>query len=242
MRTRESIFCQRGQRHIFSRVQNNRRSPLLFKVGENRKASAAGQRAACSVKKLSLTPLTVISNFAISTYDSLFGNPDDVKVDGIPSIWDYVMAMSIRGLAGSFGGFSIGGNSVAQGGGKLIGHHVIPVYTCGHLDQRLSNLPKPIHDSLHTQLYNYTLAINVLGYAVDLIVYRRPTSRTVKTPMQRLGAKAVGRAAIAAGLGFFYNSEDLLGVGSLPIGVVLALETPRYIGKHNSAPDCQRQR
>ena len=183
-----------------------------------------------------------LANSAISTYNSIFGNPDDVKVDGIPSIWDYVMAMSIRGLASSFGGFSVGGNLIGQGGGKLIGHHVIPVYTCGHLDQKFSNLSRPLHDSLHTQLYNYTLAINVLGFTVDLIVYRKPTNRAIKTPMQRLGAKAVGRAAIAAGLGFFYSSEDLLGVGSPPIGLVLALETPRYIGKHNSAPDCQRQR
>ena len=78
------------------------------------------------------------------------------------------------------------------------------------------------------------------GTVIDLLVYKRPTSRILKTPLQRLGAKAVGRGAIAAGLAFFYNRDNWLWKGSPPIGLILARETPRFIGKHHSAPACQR--
>jgi uncharacterized membrane protein len=97
-----------------------------------------------------------------------------------------------------------------------------------------------MHDDIHRQLNAYSIGINVAGIAIDLLVYKKPTKKIPFTPLQRLGAKSGGRAAIAAGLAAFYASNDYLTSGSPPIGLQLALETPRFIGKYNSAPLCRR--
>ena len=50
----------------------------------------------------------------------------------------------------------------------------------------------------------------------------------------------VGRAAIAAGLGWYYARDGWLDKGRPTIGYNFALETPRFIASHQSAPLCQR--
>jgi RHS repeat-associated protein len=187
-----------------------------------------------------LDTFSTLAQTAVSIYQNLFGNPNDDSIDGAPSIWDYLMAFTVRGVAASYSSSptAIGASAASPGLGPK--HHVIPIYTCGHDDQRKSTLYKPDHDSLHRELYKFKVAINFAGFSIDLLVFRKPSSRIVKTPLQRLGSKAVGRGAIAAGLAWFYTSNEWVGKGSPSIGRNLALETPRFIGKHHSAPACQR--
>jgi RHS repeat-associated protein len=186
-----------------------------------------------------------LASQAVSIYQDIFGDPENVTIDGIPSIWDYLMSFALHTVAASFATSSIptgpgGGGGGLPPPGRPEQHHVIPVYTCGHKDQRLSTLSVLDHRVLHNQLNNFKFAIDIAGFAIDLLVYKRPTSRITKTPLQRLGAKSVGRGAIAAGLAFFYSKEDWIWKGSPSIGLTLALETPRFIGTHHSAPACQR--
>jgi RHS repeat-associated protein len=180
-----------------------------------------------------------LTNNAVSLFNFIRGDPNAVKVDSIPTIWDYVMAMLVRGVAGSVAA-ALPAAPSAPNSKRLENHHTIPVYVCGHEEQRKSKLAKPDHDKLHFNLYRYKLGIDLAGVAIDLLVYRKPTSRIIRTPLQRLGAKAVGRAAIASGLAFFYARDDWLTKGKPSIGLNLALETPRFVGRHHSAPVCQR--
>lgn len=86
---------------------------------------------------------------------------------------------------------------------------------------------------------SFAIAGEPLVY-VTFLIYKKPTSRLVNTPIQRAGTKPVGRAAIAAGLGYFYAFGGYLGTGAPPVALALAVETPRFIGKNHTAPNCHR--
>ena len=96
-----------------------------------------------------------------------------------------------------------------------------------------------VHQEIHRELSSLVTSVNVAGRLLDL-AFRRPANRLVRTPLQRLGSKKVGREAIAFALFAFYAENDYLAIGTPPIFVSMSLETLRFIGRHHSAPSCQR--
>src|SRR5688572_5578423 len=95
------------------------------------------------------------------------------------------------------------------------------------------------HDEIHRELNAFVMAANVAGVLTRL-AFKRPTDRSLKTPIQKLGKKRIGREAIAAALFAYYADNDYLASGMPPIFVSMTLETARFIGRHHSAPSCQR--
>src|SRR6266545_8988 len=189
-----------------------------------------------------MNTMMTLANTAITTFNDfigLFGNPDDVKVDGIPTLWDILMSFGVRGLAPYIG---VGAETLVNvvtlaTAANTERHHVIPKYLCGADDQFRSMLPRDDHIQIHRQLRTFVLAINILGIAIDL-AFKQPTKKIPKTPTQRLGAKAMGRAQIAFGLTWYYTEFGWLFRGLPPISVSLGIESPRYIAYHHSAPAC----
>jgi len=68
-----------------------------------------------------------IANSAITTYNWIFGDPDSAVVDGVPSLWDVLMSMAVRGLAGTVSSLPAMSSSGGGWGGNPEKHHVIPV-------------------------------------------------------------------------------------------------------------------
>jgi len=184
------------------------------------------------------TSITIANN-AITTYNWIFGNPDSDAVDGVPSIWDVVMSIGVKAVATQLAVASAPAPAVSFIGATEE-HHAIPVYCCGAKKQRLVTLPIRDHNRIHRELNRFATLIDVAGKGVDLLVYKRPSSVFRKTPLQRLGRTRVGRAAILAGLQAFYAADGSLGLGVPPMQAALAIEGPRFVGTHHSAPRCRR--
>jgi RHS repeat-associated protein len=188
----------------------------------------------------SMNTMMTLANTAITTFNdimSMFGS-GELKVDGIPTLWDFLMSFSVRAL-----GTYIGLETVVNVAGlvtaeKTERHHVIPKYLCGKDDQMLSRLPQSDHKQIHRELNRFRLAIDIAGLALD-VAFKQPTRKIPYTATQRVGAKAMGRAQIAFGLTVYYTQFGWVLRGFPPIAVALPIESARFIPYHHSAPACK---
>jgi RHS repeat-associated protein len=177
------------------------------------------------------TMTTLVTN-AVASYNWVFGNPDNPTVDGIPTIWDYLMSYAVR-VASSQLSIAAGPNQATSVPlGSFEGHHVIPIYCCGHKSQKLAKLHRNEHRRIHTKLDRYVTFVNIAGKGIDLLVYKRPTSILRRTPLQRLGRTRAGRTAILAGLQSFYTEDGTLTSGIPSIQSVIFPPFCRQSNKH----------
>jgi RHS repeat-associated protein len=114
-------------------------------------------------------------------------------------------------------------------------HHTIPVYLCGSMDQEKSEIDHSVHAQIHTDIAGFALALeNAEGYATRVL------GRNRSEVVLRTAQTFQGRAAIASGLQYYYES-NWIGVGAPPIVSVFHGEKHLYIsGERTSLPWCAR--
>lgn len=160
----------------------------------------------------------------------IFGEDD--TLDGPPSLYEMLLGILMKSLAGagaSFGG-SAGGGSSGSGGGGVQGHHVIPEYMCGASKQfDLVNLSIPVHSQLHAKMFSFDRAITIGSITYNVLFRKKNNKDILFSPVNKLARTQNGRKVIGVSLGIFYGEEDLLFSGSgkktgLPLGIVLAEE------------------
>jgi hypothetical protein len=184
-----------------------------------------------------------LTSFALDIYSSILGNPNDDKPDGRFSLWDAVMTMMFKAIpvnAGMASSASFG--QQFSGSSRSHKHHTVPVYMCEAKNQKpLASISSEGHKQLHSELYKFKVAGDVVGFAVDMLVYRKKFLGGIKTPTQRLGRTPQGRAAIAAGLGYFYMRHGWFEKEEA-IGVVFPVAAAKFslAGNYHSYPSCSR--
>ncbi|HEY8097458.1 MAG TPA: RHS repeat-associated core domain-containing protein, partial [Methylobacter sp.] len=164
---------------------------------------------------------------------------DDDTVDGQPSLYDMMMGMLLKTVAGSFSMAAAPVGFTMMAGGKTEGHHVIPEYMCGAAKQELVDLPIAAHKKLHNELFAFDLSVTVASKVYDLL-FKKKKSGQLKSPINKIARTSQGRAAIAIGLGIFYENYGYDGVPFadlghgrttfLPVGPVLLEEAVRFAG------------
>ncbi len=201
-----------------------------------------------------------LTNFAKDQASSYFRSKifgEDDRVDGTPSLYEMLLGMLIKNVAGSFStpnGLNppVGLVSLAAvGGGKTQGHHVIPEYMCGASKQiDLVDLPTSQHSLLHNQLYAFKTAVT-LGSTIYRLTFRKKISPESLAPIAEVARTHQGRLAIGIGLAAFYSEFGFggaswmeLGIGQktkAPLGVVLGFEAIEFAGNNHSYPTCKKQ-
>ncbi len=188
-----------------------------------------------------------LANIAITAYDIyslVLGKPDDDNADGPFRLWDALMAMAMRSVTS---GVSVPSSSLnpLAGAGPTNEHHTVPIYMCGANAQKpLANVSYAGHKQLHAELYGFKIAGDLVGAAIDLLVFRKKFPGGIKTPTQRLARTPAGRASIAAALGVFYEEFDWFSRepgsrGRPGIAGAFAVAGPAFTVTH-SYPRCSR--
>jgi RHS repeat-associated protein len=187
----------------------------------------------------------------VSNYvqERIFGGSDNV--DGVPSLWDELLAMLVGSISTSISPSSASASvvSVTRNSNSLDGHHTVPIAMCGHPDQWLVYLPWGVHQKeLHAELDAFEMMVNVAGIVLDR-AFKRNKTPSQKSAVVRLGRTIVGRTAIANGLALFYTefgwwdegvSKGRQPFGAHTIGEIFPYEAARFIANHHSYPTCSR--
>jgi hypothetical protein len=141
--------------------------------------------------------------------------------------------------------------AVMSASGRSENHHTIPEYSCGASNQQLVALDVLEHRELHYELYGVGLTIDIAGFGLDRLIFKRPGKTR---PLQRLAYKRAGRMAIIAGLEIFYKAagywdsglgttnargRKLPGLGTT-IGDVFPKEAVKFIAGRTSLPACKK--
>ncbi|MBA8885800.1 RHS repeat-associated core domain-containing protein, partial [Dokdonella fugitiva] len=116
------------------------------------------------------------------------------------------------------------------------GHHTIPVYLCGSMDQETSRISRAQHVAIHTEIAAIALVIDgAEQYAT------RTLGRTRSSVVLRIAQTEAGRSSITNALQQVYDIGGWWGAGILPIGDVFTRER-RYFesGAKTSLPWCSR--
>jgi hypothetical protein len=123
---------------------------------------------------------------------------------------------------------------------------------CGAHKQELVDLAKPAHDLLHKELYAFDLTVKLAAKTHDLVFRKKkPELLETKSPIARTARTPQGRAAIAIGLGVFYENY---GYGGAPwadqvrgqktkmnLGAVLKKEAVGFAGYNHGYPKCSKK-
>lgn len=172
-------------------------------------------------------------------------------MDGPPSLYEVLLATLLKAAAGSVPAVATTTGLKLTGSGKTQGHHVIPEYMCGASKQELVDLPIEQHSKLHKELFAFDTSVTLAAKVYDLVFRKKnPKLGESKSPIARVARTPQGRAAIAIGLGIFYENYGYggapwveLGRGQktmLPLGAVLAKEAIGFAGKNHSYPTCKK--
>jgi RHS repeat-associated protein len=194
---------------------------------------------------------------AYNAYDllsSFIGGDDEGPVDGRPGLWDSLMGMAVRSLAGSVDVSAAGSGASASFAASVARrprspvdkHHTVPKYMCGNEQQWLVRLPYGDHQVLHSELTAFKFAINVAGVVFDR-AFRKNRPIAQRDAVVRLARTVTGRATIAAGLQLFYaqtgwwnEGVPFAGApfGAHTIGELFPYEAARFVANHHSYPTC----
>ncbi|MDR0587612.1 MAG: hypothetical protein LBG61_01350, partial [Burkholderiales bacterium] len=182
-----------------------------------------------------------IASVSYDIYTMILGNPNDEKPDGPFRLWDALMAMGMKSLVGSCSSDIPTLGIVNAGFGKPEKHHTIPVYLCGAERQKLALISYSTHKKLHSEMYAYKTVSDVLGYAVDTLVFKKKV-KGVLTPTMRLARTRQGRAAIAGLLYTFYSSNGWFGEGGSANAIlnVFPAEAAKFTAGNHSFPRCKK--
>lgn len=118
------------------------------------------------------------------------------------------------------------------------GHHTIPVYLCGAMEQDTAYIKLHQHVAIHTQIAAVRLALEGAEKYASKAIGKHRTSDVL-----RIAQTPQGRAAIASALYQVYNYGGWLGEGTPEtIGTVFGRERPKFeSGERTSLPWCTRR-
>jgi RHS repeat-associated protein len=127
--------------------------------------------------------------------------------------------------------------TLAVAAAKNEGHHTIPVYLCGSMDQGKASIPLAHHVAIHAQIAGVRLALESAEHYAMKTIGRHRTSDIL-----RIAQTQQGRQAIAGALYQVYYHGQWLDKGEPDIETVFARERPPFeSGAKTSLPWCTRR-
>lgn len=190
--------------------------------------------------------------YALYDYVSLLFPAEDAPVDGRPSLFEMLVATTIKAAAaaGSADPATLG---LAAAGAALTagthGHHTIPVYMCGGRSQEVVDIGVLEHAVLHSQLRLFAGAINVAGMTYQVLGRHRARGAP-QPPLFQVARTPYGRQAIASGLSAFYQLGGMGGRSWASMGrgrtsghklvFVLMKEAMKFATYNHTWPRCSR--
>ena len=148
------------------------------------------------------------------------------------SVWDVIAVLMFNSVVDSIS-TAVPANPPKD---RYEGHHTIPVYLCGSMDQKRSGIRSDLHDLLHAELASIKLTLDIAEkHATKTVGYHRSQS------ILKIAQTMPGRQAIARAIYMVYASGDWLDKGNSPIGEVFEEEQPFFVsGAKTSLPWCTR--
>jgi RHS repeat-associated protein len=151
-------------------------------------------------------------------------------------LWDAVAVTQFRAKAASEDRADPLVDALVQQAVREDGHHTIPVYVCGSMDQETSRITRAQHVLIHTEIAAIAIALDgAEQYAT------RSLGRTRASVVLRIAQTEAGRHSITNALQQVYDIGGWWGVGTPPIGNVFMRERPYFeSGAKTSLPWCSR--
>jgi len=150
-------------------------------------------------------------------------------------VWDAVALSQFRSKEQSKEDTDVLIGTIAAAAAKDQGHHTIPVYLCGSMDQMKSAIRTDQHVAIHTEIAAVRLVLEGAEQYATKTIGKHRTSDVLRIAQTR-----PGREAIAAALYKVYDWGGWLETGSPKIGVAFGRERPLYEAGKTSLPWCTR--
>lgn len=153
-------------------------------------------------------------------------------------VWDALAVPQFRAKAQEQEDTDLLIGVLATAASKEEGHHTIPVYLCGAMEQDTAYIKLHQHVAIHTQIAAVRLALEGAEQYASKAIGKHRTSDVL-----RIAQTPQGRAAIANALYQVYNYGGWLGEGAPEtIGTVFGRERPKFeSGERTSLPWCTRR-
>lgn len=150
-------------------------------------------------------------------------------------VWDAVALTQFRAKEQSKEDTDVLIGTIAAAAAKDQGHHTIPVYLCGSMDQMKSAIRTDQHVAIHTEIAAVRLALEGAEQYATKTIGKHRTSEVLRIAQTR-----AGREAIAGALYKVYDWGGWLQTGSPTIGTAFGHERPLYEAGKTSLPWCTR--